>query len=333
MLKLIRKNMTNLNTLETTLKAIEEAINTLKNGQLTEEELAHFVENTKELYEKAVVLRYKAYEEKVFGHPKPIVEAVIEPVLEETIIPTATQLEPETPAFEFGLFDTMETSSEEEISEELVEEEVSEEQEMLNEEEENFEQATIFEAADEVEIPVSELPVELELEITPSSHPFEADNTLFNSSEIIDETSEILENEMEEEDLDEEEEQSEAFVSSEEYSTEPYLKVTEITSENNNINSIHSSLLQISSKVASPAGMMKLDTLIGSFGLNERLQYINELFEGSSEGFSEAIKAIDHSGDFNQAIEKIAGFANQHHWDLESETVEDFIAKVKRRHA
>ena len=314
--------MTNLNTLETTLKAIEEAINALKNGQLTEEELAHFVDNTKELYEKAVVLRYKAYEEKVFGHSKPIVEAVIEPVLEETIIPTATQLEPETTAFEFGLFDTIETSTEEEISEE---------QEMLNEEEENFEQATIFEAANEVEIPVSELPVELELEITPSSLPFEAETTLFNSPEIIDETPEIFENEMEDE-LDVEE-QTEAFVSSEEYSTEPYLKVTEIASENNNTNSIHSSLLQISSKVASPAGMMKLDTLIGSFGLNERLQYINELFEGSSEGFSDAIKAIDHSGDFNQAIDKIAGFANKHHWDLESETVEDFIAKVKRRHA
>lgn len=323
--------MTNLNTLETTLKAIEEAINALKNGQLTEEELAHFVENTKELYEKAVVLRYKAYEEKVFGYSKPIVEAIIEPVLEETIIPTATQLEPETPAFEFGLFDTMETSTEEEISEELVEEEVSEEQEILNEEEENFEQATIFEAANEVEIPVSELPVELELEITPSSLPFEEETSLFNSPEIIDETPEIFKNEMADE--EDEEEQSEAFVSSEEYSTEPYLKVTEIASENNNTNSIHSSLLQISSKVASPAGMMKLDTLIGSFGLNERLQYINELFEGSSEGFSDAIKTIDHSGDFNQAIDKIAGFANQHHWDLESETVEDFIAKVKRRHA
>lgn len=323
--------MTNLNTLETTLKAIEEAINALKNGQLTEEELAHFVENTQELYEKAVVLRYKAYEEKVFGYSKPIVEAIIEPVLEETIIPTATQLEPETPAFEFGLFDTMETSTEEEISEELVEEEVSEEQEILNEEEENFEQATIFEAANEVEIPVSELPVELELEITPSSLPFEEETSLFNSPEIIDETPEIFKNEMADE--EDEEEQFEAFVSSEEYSTEPYLKVTEIASENNNTNSIHSSLLQISSKVASPAGMMKLDTLIGSFGLNERLQYINELFEGSSEGFSDAIKTIDHSGDFNQAIDKIAGFANQHHWDLESETVEDFIAKVKRRHA
>lgn len=308
--------MTNLNTLETTLKAIEEAINALKNGQLTEEELAHFVENTQELYEKAVVLRYKAYEEKVFGYSKPIVEAIIEPVLEETIIPTATQLEPETPAFEFGLFDTMETSTEEEISEELVEEEVSVEQEILNE---------------EVEIPVSELPVELELEITPSSLPFEEETSLFNSPEIIDETPEIFKNEMADE--EDEEEQFEAFVSSEEYSTEPYLKVTEIASENNNTNSIHSSLLQISSKVASPAGMMKLDTLIGSFGLNERLQYINELFEGSSEGFSDAIKTIDHSGDFNQAIDKIAGFANQHHWDLESETVEDFIAKVKRRHA
>jgi hypothetical protein len=78
---------------------------------------------------------------------------------------------------------------------------------------------------------------------------------------------------------------------------------------------------------------MKLETLIGSFGLNERLQYINELFDGSSEGFSEAIKAIDHSLDMNQAIDAITGYAVEHHWDLESETVEDFIVKVKRRYA
>jgi hypothetical protein len=57
------------------------------------------------------------------------------------------------------------------------------------------------------------------------------------------------------------------------------------------------------------------------------------LFDGSSEGFSEAIKTIDHSLDLNQAIDAITGYANQHQWDLESETVEDFIVKVKRRYA
>ena len=301
--------MTNLNTLETTLKAIEHAINALKNGQLTEEELAQFVEDSKELYEKAIVLRYKAYEEKVFGTNKPTahLEENSHNNSEKLVVETAAE-EKEAPSFEFGLFESMNETLEEEVSEIDVEEELEEENEM------DFEQATIFETASAIEIPISELPIELELEVnTPSIASFEdaQDETIEDDVEFLPEnTSETN--------------------SSEPYSSEPYLKPSENRPDTS---AIHSNLVQISSRVASHAGMMKLETLIGSFGLNERLQYINELFDGSSEGFSEAIKTIDHSLDLNQAIDAITGYANQHQWDLESETVEDFIVKVKRRYA
>lgn len=301
--------MTNLNTLETTLKAIEQAINALKNGQLTEEELAQFVEDSKELYEKAIVLRYKAYEEKVFGTNKPTahLEENSHNNSEDLVVETAAE-ETEAPSFEFGLFEPMNETLDEEVSEIVVDEELEEENEM------DFEQATIFETASAIEIPISELPIELELEVnTPSIASFEEaqDETIEDEDEFFPEnTSETN--------------------SSEEYSSEPYLKPSENRPDTS---AIHSNLVQISTRVASHAGMMKLETLIGSFGLNERLQYINELFDGSSEGFSEAIKTIDHSLDLNQAIDAITGYANQHQWDLESETVEDFIVKVKRRYA
>ena len=45
----------------------------------------------------------------------------------------------------------------------------------------------------------------------------------------------------------------------------------------------------------------KIDTLIGAFGLNQKLLFINELFNGSSELFSDAIKILDAQSNFKEA--------------------------------
>jgi hypothetical protein len=79
-------------------------------------------------------------------------------------------------------------------------------------------------------------------------------------------------------------------------------------------------------------GMSRLDSLIGSFGLNERLQYINELFNGSSEAFSDAVKRLDNLGSYQDALIEASKFAHEYNWDLESETVEELVIKLKRRH-
>lgn len=79
-------------------------------------------------------------------------------------------------------------------------------------------------------------------------------------------------------------------------------------------------------------GMSRLDSLIGSFGLNERLQYINELFNGSSEAFSDAVKQLDNLGSYQDALIEASKFAHEYNWDLESETVEELVTKLKRRH-
>lgn len=77
----------------------------------------------------------------------------------------------------------------------------------------------------------------------------------------------------------------------------------------------------------------KLDTLIGAFGLNEKLRYINDLFDGSSELFSDAIKLLDSQSDLDAAKVQVDKLANEHSWDPEEETVVEFMTYINRRYA
>lgn len=90
---------------------------------------------------------------------------------------------------------------------------------------------------------------------------------------------------------------------------------------------------QIETMTSSQFGLVKIDSLIGSFGLNERLQYINELFDGSSENFSDAIKVLDNQSSVDSAKTKVAELALINNWDVESETIVEFMQKVLRRYA
>lgn len=85
--------------------------------------------------------------------------------------------------------------------------------------------------------------------------------------------------------------------------------------------------------VASRFTHSKLDSLIGAFGLNERLRYINDLFDGSSELFSDAIKALDSQSSLDQANLKAATLATENNWDPEEEVVIEFMSYLNRRYA
>jgi hypothetical protein len=76
-----------------------------------------------------------------------------------------------------------------------------------------------------------------------------------------------------------------------------------------------------------------LESLIGAFTLNEKLQFINELFDGSSDDFSTNIKQLDQLASMDAARNMLAELAQTFNWDTESEIVEDFIYKICRRHA
>ena len=92
-------------------------------------------------------------------------------------------------------------------------------------------------------------------------------------------------------------------------------------------------LMKIEKSIAQNYQVMILETLIGSFTLNERLQFINELFDGSSDLFSSAIKRLDALDNRDSARSVIAEYAAENNWDLDGEVVEDFMLKICSRYA
>ena len=134
---------------------------------------------------------------------------------------------------------------------------------------------------------------------------------------------EIKEEELVEENLDSEEEIENIANDSAETSKE----ITEDAS------SLFPKLMKIEKSIAQNYQVMTLETLIGSFTLNERLQFINELFDGSSDLFSSAIKRLDALDNRDSARSVIAEYAAENNWDLDGEVVEDFMLKICSRYA
>jgi len=270
--------MTNLSALKVTIEAVQAAYEKLENGKISSEELDILLEQSRELYDRAVILRYKSYEEKVFP--------------------------------------TFKENSEKQAVISLEKEEVHEftEMEMAVVPVDNFEMA--FEAEEiEIEIPIMEEVPSFDFSLFDDSSE-EAKHAVLEE-EAIEHISVTTTSE-------------EEFGLHEEKIVMEQVTITPVSEENqrflarfsktdvNNMNQIL---------------MSKLDTLIGSFGLNERLQYINELFNGSSEHFSEAVKIIDNQSNIEEALLKTSVYANQFNWENDSETVEEFVIKIKRRYA
>lgn len=247
------------------LESLLQNIERLEAGKLSLEELEAHTDMVRELYERTIVLRYKAFEKQLAPTSKSedaveekptfdvieevkVVEKVVEPVKEQTIFENT-----ELPAIDFSLFDE---------PEEEVEPIVESKPEVL-------EKAV-------VEVPKVEKVAQEEVKLEPiKSEPVNA-----NVSDALTKKFKTIEQE-----------------------------------------------------IKGQLGFSKLESLVGSFGLNERLQYINELFDGSSELFSDAVKTFDSLSTIEQAKEKTGIMASTNKWDLESETVDEFIQKLYRRYA
>ena len=76
----------------------------------------------------------------------------------------------------------------------------------------------------------------------------------------------------------------------------------------------------------------RLDTLVGSFGLNQKMRYINNLFNGSSDLFSDSIKILDSKSTPEEAEKFISSLSLKYNWDLESTIVIEFIDFINRRY-
>lgn len=240
----------------------------IKSGEATIGELEAFAAATNQLNERAIILRYKAYEAKVYGTPvqEPVSEAPA--VVKEEIIPIieAQEVHPEPqeePSFDLFGIDT-EEEIEDEVAFELIEEEDVIEEEPIEEIIEPIHHHPIVE---EKEPEVSEPAFAAPIENTQGLHPI-------------------------------------------------YGKL------NSNDGTLAARLMSV-----------RLETLKGAFGFNERLQIIQELFNGSNDEFNSLIDQLETIPSKEQARSLVSSYANKYHWDTESQLAIELIQKVERKYA
>jgi hypothetical protein len=285
------------------VSAIENGLKKISKGNITLIELEETLASSRELYERLLIVRYKVYENSILANEE---SEELEIADKETEVKKEEETNPDENKdieiiFEEETNDIAEDSI---IRFDLfatpeIESEV-EEDEVLPEVEKEIEQSIEEDVLPEVE---NEIEQSIEEDVLP---------------EI-----EIKEEELVEENLDSEQEIENTANDSAETSKE----IAEDAS------SLFPKLMKIEKSIAQNYQVMILETLIGSFTLNERLQFINELFDGSSDLFSSAIKRLDALDNRDSARSVIAEYAAENNWDLDGEVVEDFILKICSRYA
>jgi len=254
------------------LKALSDQ---LSKGDLSEDELKEFETLARRIYERAVVLNYKAKEAHVYSKS---------------------------------------------VSDELVKEEAPSEQQVQKE---------------------KESPVQKEEPEATEKAPVESGDIAFDfsSSDNDDETTDSV-SQTEQEEIIQKEEVKEEPKSTEESAqqkqhSEP---INEPESKGGipeeKISSFFERFTQVhDDSLMSKLGASKLETLKGAFGLNDKMQFISELFEGSSETFNETIEKLDTQESNEKARLYLSEIAVKQNWDPENPVVEDFVRILDRRYA
>ena len=295
----------------TILSNLNQKLAQLEAGNLTQDEMELLVEDAKELYERLVILRYKIYETNVLGPRKVETPTFAMPTEQESTEETV-----EAPSFD--LFEMGTEEPIEEISTEIIMDFIPEaplaavETDLFVDfpEEEEEEEEPVQIAEEEIHSPIVE--ENLTEESEEEEEEEEAMESEIPNEAAIEETSPIVEEEV----------AIEAFESNDVPAAAP---------QDDSINSAW--ILQIEQTIRADRSVFPLETLIGSFSLNEKLQFINELFDGSSDAFSSATKKLDACASMSEARTIMTEYSSNYEWDLDSEIVEDFIFKICRRYA
>ncbi len=289
--------MSKFGSKEEILSSIQALFENIQSGSLTADEMESLVELTRELHERALILRYKSYEEKIFGIAPTKVELQMEETFEE--IEATAEVEEISEEPHILSFEEVEEEILEHEKEEVVNDEPVFDFDMFEKAEEDiFSPEMVIEPTPELESTIFEEPIAAETHVEPEvSEPTADESFEVESTPIFSEPEPI---------------------------EQPAVEVnTDIFNRyaNNTDDSLSSRLMS-----------SKLQTLVGSFGLNDKLQCIRELFKGSSEAFNQAIEQLDNQADFSAAKRILAQFAQQYSWDLESNLTAEFIQKVERRY-
>jgi hypothetical protein len=322
--------------IKTILGHLESGLEKLESGQLSPEDMELLVEDAKELYERMVIMRYKIYETNVLGVSAPVVSASIrQPEIETPIdLFGAIDLGSE-PEFEVTFANEDPIIEEEKVSyplEEEVEEELGFKNEILEEvieteKESNFETDSFDEGTEESVIASS-----FENESSEEDDGEEEEGSFLDQDESSLSEELVEATEFNNSDILEEDEEAQNV------EPESFIEETPIEIPQTNYEPQFSAdqpiwMAEMEANIRDNRSIFPLETLAGAFTLNEKLQFINELFDGSSDDFSSSVKQLDQLANMDAARNMLAELSQSFNWDTESEIVEDFLYKICRRHA
>jgi hypothetical protein len=267
----------------------------LDQSTLSKEELNRFTTLSREIYERSVILNYKALENEVFNKNEKTAEVK-----------------------------NNDSSTDKKIEESLGEIE-NDEQKI---EESNKDEQPVFDFADEDFSAKKE--DEFSFDFSEDDEQLEDDELKVETKKELDAKEVELENQKEEEIIEEPEVEEVNETSKTTVTTE---RLTEISSDDKVI-SFYEKFTQVHDEsVLAMLGSQKIDTLKGAFGLNDKLQIINELFNGDSDEFSKTIETLDSFDSDEKARIKLSEIAAHHQWEPDHRLVEDFAKMVERRYA
>ncbi len=300
--------MSKFDTKEDLLVTMQLLMDRLTLGTLTMENMEELVATSREFYERTLILRYKSYEQEVFGAglskdtiskeyqaPTPKVEVSSSPSVE-----VESQQEKAAPFdLSFSLFDQLE-------QEEALLQEIEAENEVLiasSETHQGHESHSIVEST----------PTEIFVTETSTLTTDEYTQETTFTEEIVEE---IIQSQLVEEEI----------------STPPVQEVPTTATTPSYQKDAFDKMIERDNSLGSQIMGTRLDTLNGAFGLNEKLQLINELFDGSSELFYQSVQIFDSLPDFEQAKVVLKNYSTEFSWEFENPLVIEFVQKIARRY-
>ena len=302
--------MTAFKSKEELLSTINESFEAINQGNIDIASMDELVNCTRQLYERTLIIRHKALE--LFVAEKPV--------------SFEKDLSSDTPLKEDAIVTPVQNIKVEEVSGLISEEEIVNPELAVEEKQEEKRTEPVFSVRDKEEDFAFDLfgsdelvdtsNTELHEETMPEEDNVELPKTIGdimreNQSDLSVER--ILEEEQQI--LAEEEEKEEVPVVNATTNTPRFFARYNAIADNP------------SAKMIAP----KIESLNTAFGLGEKLMYIRELFDGSSDAFDYTVKSVEKVNSFEDAKNILNDVAHSNNWNLEEQATLDFVNKVERR--
>jgi len=310
------------------LEEIEGLLAKIKAGTASLGELEAFAAATQQLNERAIILKYKAYEAKVYGTSAPFDSAQRES-LEDRNSASVDEHSSASGDLETKSEETEKTEESsvpshigKAIPEPIIEpddadEELSFDLFSMDSEEVGFENLSQHENLSQQES--SNHPKEDEIETVQESAPEPVIEEPIAAPVIEEKESEIVD--------------EPAAIAAPEITETPKIEPTPVSPAPTNEHPVLRRARTNDGSLQSRLLSVRLETLKNAFGLNERILIVKELFGGDNELYNSTIDTLDSAADINAARTKMNALANQYGWREDSELAIEFVQKVERRYA